>query len=131
MFSQTATVLVALMTIEMALQGGLFAEPVAADHDTEVGASGSCGAPEDGGNSSTGVNDEPNVDEPEPYATADAVAYLLDNGGECHENDTHGGYVEAHVSEDFQGHAQVCIDDTDDPTVVSVNTYSEPCSTEG
>lgn len=131
MFSQTVTVLVTLMTIEMVLIGGLFAAPVAADPDTEIGASGSCGAPEDGGSSSTGVDDDAHVDEPEAETTAAAVAYLIDNGGECHENDTHGGYVEAHVSVDFPGHAQVCIDDTEDPTPVSVNAYSEPCSTEG
>lgn len=131
MFRKSVILLVALATVSMVLMGGLFAAPVAADHDNEVGASGSCGAGDGGGSSSTGVSASDGVDEPEPLATADGVAYIIQNEGECHEdNDDHGGYIEAHVSGDGVGYVQVCIDETDDSaTLVDAGEEDEPCET--
>lgn len=131
MFRESVILMVALATIGMVLTGGLFAAPVAANHANEVGASGSCGAIDGGGNSSTSVGDN-GVDEPEPQETADAVVYLLENGGECHEEDNHDGYIEAHVSGEGQGHVQVCIDESDQSAEgVSAGPGEEPCSTDG
>jgi hypothetical protein len=102
--------------------------PAAANHDNEVGSSGSCGVEDGGGSSSVAVSDE-GVDQPEPETTIAGYQYFAENG-ECTEKDDENGYVEAHVSGEDTGYVQVCVDDQEDPTLVSAGEGEEPCPTE-
>lgn len=98
---------------------------VVADHNTGVGSSGEC----DDNPSDTGVNNQDGVNEPEVENTINGFAGLAEDG-QCSQDDTEGGYIEAHVSVEGAGHVQVCVDDDEEPTLVSAGQGEEACPTD-